>query len=60
MLIVNVASKCGFTGQYRPLQALHKKYQQHGVDVVAFPCNQFGRQEHARRGDGQQVLRREV
>ncbi len=47
VLIVNVASKCGFTGQYRPLQALHKKYQQHGLEVVAFPCNQFGRQEPA-------------
>ena len=45
VLIVNVASKCGFTGQYKPLQALHKQYQQHGLEVVAFPCNQFGKQE---------------
>ena len=45
VLIVNVASKCGFTGQYRPLQALHTKYNQLGLEVVAFPCNQFGKQE---------------
>jgi len=45
VLIVNVASKCGFTGQYKPLQALHKQYNQHGFEVIAFPCNQFGKQE---------------
>jgi len=45
ILIVNVASKCGFTGQYRPLQALHKRYKDHGFAVIAFPCNQFGKQE---------------
>jgi glutathione peroxidase len=47
VLIVNVASKCGFTGQYRPLQALHNEYNQKGLEVVAFPCNQFGKQEPA-------------
>jgi glutathione peroxidase len=47
VLIVNVASKCGFTGQYKPLQALHKQYRQHGLEVAAFPCNQFGKQEPA-------------
>ena len=45
VLIVNVASKCGFTGQYRPLQALHKRYKDHGFEIIAFPCNQFGKQE---------------
>lgn len=45
LLIVNVASKCGFTGQYRPLQALHKQYNKHGLEVIAFPCDQFGGQE---------------
>lgn len=48
VLIVNVASKCGFTGQYKPLQDLHKKFHQHGFAVVAFPCNQFGKQEPAK------------
>ena len=47
VLVVNVASKCGFTGQYRPLQLLHKRYKNQGLEVVAFPCNQFGKQEPA-------------
>ena len=47
ILIVNVASKCGFTGQYKPLQELHKRYKEHGLEVIAFPCNQFGKQEPA-------------
>ena len=45
VLIVNVASKCGFTGQYRPLQSLHEQYNENGLEVLAFPCNQFGKQE---------------
>lgn len=45
VLIVNTASECGFTGQYEGLQALHKKYGEHGLVVLAFPCNQFGKQE---------------
>ncbi len=45
ILVVNVASKCGFTGQYKPLQALHSEFNKHGFEVVAFPCNQFGKQE---------------
>lgn len=45
VLVVNVASKCGFTGQYRPLQSLYEKYSSHGFEVIAFPCNQFGKQE---------------
>ena len=47
VLVVNVASKCGFTGQYRQLQALHKEFKEKGLEVVAFPCNQFGKQEPA-------------
>jgi glutathione peroxidase len=45
MLIVNVASKCGFTPQYAGLQALYEKYQGQGFTVLGFPCNQFGGQE---------------
>ena len=45
MLIVNVASKCGFTPQYTGLEALHRKYQDKGFAVLGFPCDQFGHQE---------------
>lgn len=45
MLVVNVASACGATPQYEPLQGLHKKYAEKGLAVVGFPCNQFGSQE---------------
>ena len=45
MLIVNTASKCGFTPQYEGLEALHRKYGERGFAVLAFPCNQFGAQE---------------
>ena len=45
LLIVNVASKCGFTPQYEGLEALHRKYADRGFAVLAFPCNQFGGQE---------------
>jgi glutathione peroxidase len=45
MLIVNVASKCGFTNQYEGLEALHKKYNQKGLSILGFPCNQFLSQE---------------
>lgn len=48
ILVVNVASKCGFTGQYKPLQAIHSEFSKHGFEVVAFPCNQFGKQEPAK------------
>jgi glutathione peroxidase len=45
LLIVNVASRCGFTPQYTGLQALHDKYRERGFAVLGFPCNQFGAQE---------------
>ncbi len=45
LLVVNVASKCGFTKQYTALEATHLKYQDKGFAVLGFPCNQFGGQE---------------
>ena len=45
LLIVNVASNCGFTPQYLSLQKLYEKYSEQGLSVLAFPCNDFGAQE---------------
>lgn len=45
VMIVNVASKCGFTPQYQQLQELHKEYSEHGLAILGFPCNQFLWQE---------------
>lgn len=45
LLIVNTASKCGFTGQYAGLEALHRQYTDKPFQVLGFPCNQFGSQE---------------
>ena len=52
MLIVNVASKCGFTPQYEGLEALQRKYGGKGFTVLGFPCNQFGAQEP---GDAEEI-----
>ncbi|HKI78241.1 MAG TPA: glutathione peroxidase [Ignavibacteriaceae bacterium] len=45
LLIVNVASKCGYTPQYEGLEAIYKKYKDKGFEILAFPCNEFGKQE---------------
>lgn len=45
LLIVNVASRCGFTSQYEGLQTLYDTYRDKGFEVLGFPCNQFGHQE---------------
>jgi len=52
LLIVNVASQCGFTPQYKGLEQLYKKYKSSGFEILAFPCNQFGAQEP---GDEQEI-----
>lgn len=51
MLIVNVASKCGFTPQYAGLQSLHHRLHQRGFSVLGFPCDQFGQQEPGDEGE---------
>src|ERR1700688_405453 len=52
LLIVNTASECGFTPQYKGLQELHERYADRGFAVLGFPCNQFGKQEP---GDAAQI-----
>lgn len=45
LLVVNTASRCGFTPQYAGLQALHERFHDRGLEILGFPCNQFGAQE---------------
>ncbi|MDP2613918.1 redoxin domain-containing protein, partial [Oceanobacter sp. 2_MG-2023] len=45
LLIVNTASECGFTPQFQELQELYKKYNTKGLEILGFPCNQFGEQD---------------
>ena len=52
VLIVNVASSCGFTPQYEGLQKLYDEHKEQGLEILAFPCNQFGEQE---KGDGEEI-----
>ncbi|WP_434353685.1 glutathione peroxidase [Psychrobacter sp. HD31] len=51
LLIVNTASKCGLTPQYEGLEQLHKDYHDKGLEVIGFPCNQFGHQEPGDAGE---------
>lgn len=54
LLIVNVASKCGFTPQYTGLEQLYQRYKDRGFEVLGFPCDQFGNQEPGNEAEIQQ------
>ncbi|AUH49978.1 glutathione peroxidase [Chromobacterium sp. ATCC 53434] len=51
LLLVNTASRCGFTPQYAGLEALHRRFGPQGLTVIGFPCNQFGAQEPGSAGE---------
>ena len=54
LLVVNVASQCGFTPQYTGLQKIYQQYKDRGFEILGFPCNQFGAQEKGSDADIQQ------
>ena len=58
ILIVNTASKCGFTPQYKDLEDLYKKYSDKNFVIIGFPCNQFGKQEPGTNSDIQEFCTR--
>ena len=58
LIIVNTASKCGFTPQYKELQELYDKYKDKGLEILGFPCNQFGAQEPGTNAEVQTFCRR--
>lgn len=54
LLVVNTASKCGFTPQFEGLEKLYKKYKDKGLTILGFPCNQFGKQDPGSNGEIQE------